>query len=112
MVMKISKLKSEKFWHNAKEETKYRLKIHLGCCSDRKTNNVFDIYRMAVELNLAGFIRRKGAENLEIETEANDENQQMFLSRLMELAAKQEITTDVNRNDILLNYNEFRILKH
>jgi acylphosphatase len=73
---------------------------------------MFEVYRLAVKLNLKGCARRIGDENLDIEAEGDSSSLDSFKEELQVLLSKSDVRITFITKDYLLNYHEFRIIKH
>lgn len=89
-----------------------RISISLSGNFSGKVNYVFEIYRLAVTLNMKGFIKNAGNSKIEIETEGDPSSLDYFTEGLKALLSKSDINITCNTKDQLLNFNEFRIIKH
>jgi acylphosphatase len=89
-----------------------RVSISLSGRLSIKINYTFEVYRLAVKLNLKGFVRRIGDENLDIEAEGDSSSLDYFKEELQVLLSKSDFRITFTTKDYLLNYHEFRILKH
>jgi len=91
---------------------KSRMAIFLSGRFSSRVNYIFEIYRLAVKLDLMGFIKKTGDGSIEIETEATGEMQRNFINSLKGLVKDPDLNINIENKDNLLNYNEFRIINH
>ncbi|MBE0637001.1 MAG: acylphosphatase [Bacteroidales bacterium] len=89
---------------------KKRISISLSGNFSSKVNYVFQIYRLALEMRINGFVKRSGANIILIEIEVQSNLLEKFLQQLKLLTGENEIILSVSKNKQLLNYNEFRII--
>ncbi len=75
-------------------------------------NYTFEIYRLAVDLRLNGFIKKNNNTGFEIEIEGELKTTEAFITKLEALIEGSSIQTSYYIMDKILNYNEFRIINH
>jgi len=85
------------------------LKIELSGSFDKKKSYVFETYRLAVKLNITGYVKRCNEQEIEIVASGSTEAIQSFVSHLKDLCGEIiKINSIKNKQDIA--YHEFRIL--
>ena len=75
-------------------------------------NYTFEIYRLAVDQKLNGYIKKKTDRGLELEVEGESKNIENFSAKLEALIEGSSMQTRCYIMDKILNYNEFRIINH
>ncbi|HPE33775.1 MAG TPA: acylphosphatase [Bacteroidales bacterium] len=92
--------------------SKIRRRIILNEIFNVKLNYPFEIYRLAVEFQLTGFIKSIDNNSFEIEIEGDTIFAESFLNKLTAHFKESSAHISINQMDEILNYNEFRIINH
>lgn len=73
-------------------------------------NYTFEIYRLAVDLSLSGYIKKTNNTQFEIEIEGEQKATETFTRKLEALIEASTKQIKYYNMDNVLNYNEFRII--
>ncbi|MCF8366411.1 MAG: acylphosphatase [Bacteroidales bacterium] len=85
------------------------IKIELSGLSGKTKNYVFEAYRLAVELNIKGYVKRLGGQMIEISVSGNPELITSYINQFSDLCSNNVNMKIINDSDNII-YNEFRIL--
>ena len=89
-----------------------RRRIVMKKILDSTRSYIFEVYRLAVDMGVKGFIKKRTATEFEIEIEGDQKAIEAFIDKLETLTeGSATLTTHYIMNNIL-NYNEFRIINH
>ncbi len=91
-------------------DSKTRKRMILSGSFDPLRNYSFEIYRMAVKLQLNGFIKRFNPVQFEIEVEGETDAIENFIRKMESMIKETNIEIADYFMDSILNYNEFRII--
>jgi len=85
------------------------IKIELTELTDKTKNYVFEAYRLAVKLNMKGYVKRLGGQMIEISVSGNPEFITSYKNQFADLCSN-EVSMKIRNETDNINYNEFRIL--
>lgn len=91
-------------------DSKIRRKLILSGSFDPLRNYSFEIYHMAVKLQLTGFIKKFDPVKFEIEVEGETGAIENFIRKMESMIKETRIEIACYFMDSALNYSEFRII--
>lgn len=87
----------------------HHLTIELSVPFDKTKSYVFEAYRLAVKLDVTGYVKRCNEQGIEIVASGSTEAIQSFISQLKGLCGE-TINFNMLKNKEEIMYHEFRIL--
>ncbi|PIQ32331.1 MAG: hypothetical protein COW63_07060 [Bacteroidetes bacterium CG18_big_fil_WC_8_21_14_2_50_41_14] len=104
--MSMKKLPSPASFTNTRDH----VRINLSGAFSPNVNILFEVYRKAIDLQLRGSVKKQAENQTQILIEGNSGDIESFMKWITILTEKQEKSIKVEKPEVWINYQDFRII--